>query len=90
MITQESLSCMGEDCLPAYGRLILDALLGKRSHFLSIEEILASWQFIDNIMTCIEKRNLPLIVYKDGSNGPEEQYDLTKSDQLNWYDSDRL
>lgn len=90
LITQESLACMGEGCLPAYGRLILDAFLDNHTSFLSIDEIYASWHFIDDVMTCIKKRKLPLQIYKGGSEGPKEQFELTAQDGFEWYDPDKL
>lgn len=90
LLSQESLACMGDDCLPAYGRLILDALLGNKNSFLSIDEILASWHFIDALTNCIKKRKTPLVYYKDGSEGPKEQFELTKQDGFEWYDPDKL
>ncbi len=90
LISHESLACMGEGCLPAYGRLILDAFLGHHNSFLSIDEIYASWHFVDELMTCFKKRKLPLVHYKDDSEGPKEQYELTKADGFEWYDPDKL
>lgn len=90
LISQESLACMGEGCLPAYGRLILDAMLGNQNSFLSIDEILASWHFIDDVMKCIHKRKTPLTIYKDGTGGPKEQFDMVKNDGFEWYDADKL
>lgn len=89
-IAQESLACMGEGCLPAYGRLVLDAFLGNHNSFLSIDEIYASWHFIDDLMRCAHKNKLPLIIYQDDGKGPGEQYDLAKQDGFEWYDPDQL
>lgn len=90
LISQESLACMGDDCLPAYGRLILDAFLGNHNSFLSIDEIYASWHFVDDVMKCVEKRKAPLLIYKDGGVGPKEQFDLTEQDEFKWFDPDKL
>ena len=90
LITQESLACSGEGCLPSYGQLILDAFLGNNNSFLSIDEILASWHFIDSIMECMEKRNFPISTYKDDGLGPKEQFNLTEQDGFEWFDPDLL
>lgn len=90
LISQESLACMGDDCLPAYGRLIFDAFMGKHNSFLSVDEIYASWHFIDELMGCIKKSKLPLLTYDDGGEGPDEQFSLTRSDGFEWYDPDKL
>lgn len=90
LITQESLACMGEGCLPAYGQLILDAFLENHNSFLSIDEILASWHFVDDVMGCAQKNKQSLILYEDDGEGPREQFDLTEQDDFTWYDPDKL
>ncbi len=86
LITDESLACQGDDCLPPYANLILDAFLGRHVSFLSIDEILASWHFIDQIHEHIEEDNITPVEYACGTDGPEAQFDLTKLDNNHWYD----
>lgn len=90
VMSGESLACMGDECLPEYGRLILDAFLERYTSFLSIDEILASWHFVDDLSSCLKDKKQMLAMYADGSDGPPEQYDLTKKDGFQWYDADRL
>lgn len=90
LITEESLACMGDDCLPPYANLILDALLERNVSFLSIDEILASWHFIDAIHEHIKNKKVKVIEYKEGSEGPKEQHQLTQSDNNKWYDAKHL
>jgi len=90
IMTEESLACMGDDCLPPYANLILDALLKRDISFLSIDEILASWHFIDEIHSHIRKKKLKVIEYEEGSEGPKEQHKLTESDNNEWYDAKHL
>lgn len=90
LITEESLACMGDDCLPPYANLILDALIERNISFLSIDEILASWHFIDEVHEHIRKKKIKVIEYEEGGEGPKEQHDLTKCDHNEWYDAKHL
>jgi glucose-6-phosphate 1-dehydrogenase len=89
LISEESLACTGDDCLPPYANLILDAFLGRYMSFLSIDEILASWHFIDELHRCIKENKQHVLPYKKGSEGPREQHELTEIDNNKWYDADR-
>ncbi|MDH5596847.1 MAG: glucose-6-phosphate dehydrogenase (NADP(+)) [Candidatus Peregrinibacteria bacterium] len=90
LITEESLACMGDDCLPEYANMILDACLGRYVSFLSIDEILASWHFIDQIHARIKKEGIKTISYTEGSEGPAKQNELTRMDKNEWYDAKHL
>lgn len=90
LITEESLACMGDDCLPPYSSLILDAFLGRYTSFLSIDEILASWHFIDQVHERIKKDKTRIIPYSEGGQGPDQQHELTKKDGNTWYDAKHL
>ena len=56
----------------AYERLLLDALNGDSSLFLSNSEIEESWKFIDPIIEAWQNGEQPVHTYKAGSQGPEE------------------
>lgn len=86
LITDESLACQGDDCLPPYANLILDAFLGRHVSFLSIDEILASWHFVDELYAQIDKKQILPTQYPCGGEGPKEQFDLTSFDNNQWYD----
>ncbi len=90
LISEESLACHGDDCLPPYASLILDALLERRNSFLTIDEILASWHFIDEVNTCIKKKKVQMNQYKKDSEGPLQQSQLTEMDHNTWYDAKHL
>ncbi len=53
----------------AYERIYVDAMHGDQTRFVSIEEIVASWQCIEKIRVVLSK--LPLTIYQKGSR-PEE------------------
>lgn len=90
LISTESLTCTGDDCLSEHGRLILETMLGDHTHFVSFEEILASWRFVDRVVKRIEKDKITPILYNDGSEGPADQHKLTTCDKVHWYDADAL
>ncbi len=90
LISEESLACMGDDCLAPYANLILDAFLKRYISFLSIDEILASWHFIDDVHKHIKKEKIRIAGYKEGSEGPAEQHQLTTCDNNKWYDAKHL
>ncbi len=74
-----SIACdIEQGCLTDYGNLLRDVINGDKSYFLSQAEICASWRLIDQISRL---QGRPAI-YKDGSHGPEKQYQLLK----NWYE----
>lgn len=82
----DSLACFGTDCLPEHGNLILDVIRGRKIHFLSFPEILASWDVAGSIMDIIKRNKLKPEMYADNCEGPESQHRLTKMDGFEWYD----
>lgn len=54
----------------AYEYLLLDWLLGNQSLFIRSDEMMASWQFITNILHAWEHDTTPLATYKAGTWGP--------------------
>lgn len=81
--TSESIAC--EDCLPEHATLLLDILQCRRLHFLSFQEIIASWQITGKIIDYMQKNKVRPEKYKDGSVGPESQNQLTEMDNFKWY-----
>lgn len=84
--TSDSLACTGDNCLPEHGLLLLDVLRKRRLHFLSFQEIIATWQITDKITDFAKKRKIKIEKYKDGSKGPQSQNSLTKIDNFKWFD----
>ena len=58
--------------LPEYERLLIDAFVGDQTLFISTEEILAMWQFIDPILKSWQKNIPPLKIYQPGSSDLKE------------------
>lgn len=55
-----------EDSSPAYERVLLDAIIGDQTVFISTEEVLAQWKFITPIEEKI--KNQKPFIYKEGMN----------------------
>ncbi len=79
-------SAFGKSAIPeSYERLLLDALQGDASLFTRADEVETAWSLIDPILQTWEKHQTPpLAVYKPGSWGPPEGYDLLARDGRRW------
>lgn len=53
-----------EEFIDAYERLLLDAMAGDQTLFVSTEEIEASWRFIDPIVRAWKRDKSPLLSYQ--------------------------
>jgi len=76
----------GKSAIPeSYERLLLDALQGDASLFTRADEVETAWSLIDPILQTWETHQTPpLAVYKPGSWGPPEGYDLLARDGRRW------
>lgn len=77
-------SAFGDYRPDAYERLLLDALHGDSSLFLSNSEIEESWKFIDPIIKVWQSGNQPLYEYQAGTAGPEEACRLLAQHGHRW------
>lgn len=59
----------GKEFVNAYAKLLLDAIAGDQTLFVSTDEIMASWRFIDPIIEAWNKGAAPLQPYSIGSKG---------------------
>src|SRR3989344_9640331 len=57
----------GKGFIDAYAKLLLDAIAGDQTLFVSTQEIAASWKFIDPIVQAWEAGVVPLVPYKPGA-----------------------
>src|SRR3989344_968035 len=57
----------------AYENLLVEAVKGNYSLFISWGEIKSSWEYVDNL----KKLKSKLYIYKKGTKGPKQAYDLT-------------
>ncbi len=83
LILEDPLVCMG-DCLPEHGLLLLEAIHGKQTWFLTFDEIRTAWRLIDPLQTHLEKKPTPLYSYSAGTNGPEEVAAWAAKDGVQW------
>ncbi len=76
----------GQTAIPeSYERLLLDALQGDAALFTRADEVETAWSLIDPILHTWETHQTPpLAVYKPGSWGPPEGYDLLSRDGRRW------
>ncbi|MBL8078577.1 MAG: glucose-6-phosphate dehydrogenase [Anaerolineales bacterium] len=76
----------GQTAIPeSYERLLLDALQGDASLFTRADEVETAWSLIDPILDAWDAHQTPpLAVYKPGSWGPTEAYDLLARDGRRW------
>lgn len=68
----------------AYESLINDALHGDQVNFAQLEEIIASWQYVDKVKATWEADNQPLLPYEVYSDGPQEAFNLLEKDGHYW------
>ncbi len=76
----------GKTAIPeAYERLLLDAIQGDASLFTRADEVETAWSLMDPILQTWETHQTPsLAVYRPGSWGPPEGYDLLARDGRRW------
>ena len=70
----------------AYERLFLEVINGDQWLFVSRDEIEASWQWCDSLLTAWRERNVDLKRYGAGSWGPSKAEMLIERDQRSWYE----
>jgi glucose-6-phosphate 1-dehydrogenase len=64
--------------------LLLEAIHGKQTWFLSFEEVRTSWRLVDPLLHHLEKESTPLYAYSAGSMGPEEADSWIAKDGAKW------
>ncbi len=77
-------ACEGPLCGSEHAELILSALRGDRSKFVTFDEALASWNLIDQIGEYIANTNVNLEIYSDHTNGPISYLEIPKQDGNEW------
>jgi len=66
-------SSFGFSNAEAYERVIIDAIRGDQSLFLSSEEVLACWQIVENVIEAWQQSSEGIVFYESGSNPAEIQ-----------------
>ena len=62
----------------AYERLLLEALVGDHSHFVSEEELRAQWRIFTPVLHELVRKKVEPERYAYGSRGPASADDLAK------------
>jgi len=70
----------------AYARLMLEAINGDQTLFVSAEEVDASWAWIDGIKNEWEQQNVAVKPYASGSAGPVDSAVMMAKDGREWSD----
>ena len=83
LILEDPLVCLG-DCLPEHGLLLLEAIHGKQTWFLTFDEVRTAWRLIDPLQHHLEKESTPLSFYPAGGNGPGEVDAWAAKDGVKW------
>ncbi len=83
----ESIACQGDFCLPEHGLLLLDVIRGEKMHFLSFDEILASWEVVDKVLDFVKTEKILVETYQAGSCGPASQREMIEGEGFRWYGS---
>jgi len=56
--------------MPAYARLLLDALEGDPTLSIRADEAEESWRIVEPVLRAWERNRVPLLEYPAGSDGP--------------------
>lgn len=83
LVLEDPLVCVG-DCLVEHGLLLLEAINGNQTWFLSLEEVRASWRLIDPLQNYLDDPKTPLHPYEAGTLGPEAAEDFIKQYGFSW------
>lgn len=68
----------------AYERLLLESMLGIQALFVRIDEVEASWKWIDSIINSWNTEKVPLQLYEAGTWGPQDSIDIINRDGRSW------
>ncbi len=70
----------------AYDMLIHQVITGDQTLFTSIDELKASWSFIERVQKIAAKKKRPILKYKAGTMGPAEAKKMLNNDGRAWID----
>lgn len=73
----------------SYENLLYNVISSDKTYFVSINEVLKSWEFVDSMTVSVEKGRSKLYFYERGTKGPvngsNAQVELIKDDGRKWY-----
>lgn len=71
-----------------YERLLMDVVRGNPTLFMRSDEVEASWQWIDSIISSWKEQSVPPLLYPAGSWGPAANFQLIERNKRHWHDGD--
>lgn len=84
LILEDPLVCIG-DCLAEHGLLLLEAINGNHTWFLSPDEVRASWRLIDPVQAYLDNPQTEMHPYAAGAkNGPDAAEAFISQFGLSW------
>ena len=83
LILSDPLVCVG-DCLPEHGLLLLEAIRGKQTWFLTFDEVRTAWRLIDPLQTYLNHEKTTLHMYNAGTDGPATMKEWIAKDGMKW------
>ncbi|MDB4977825.1 MAG: glucose-6-phosphate dehydrogenase [Candidatus Peribacteria bacterium] len=83
LVLEDPLVCYG-DCLPEHALLLLEAIAGNQTWFLSFEEVNTAWRLIDPVQAHLQKESTPLHTYPAGSTGPAAADAWIQKNGMKW------
>ena len=60
----------------AYERLLMDVVRGNLSLFMRRDEVETAWKWVDGLIEAWDQTDHPLQIYRAGTQGPSQAYDL--------------
>ncbi|TSC80574.1 MAG: glucose-6-phosphate 1-dehydrogenase [Candidatus Peregrinibacteria bacterium Gr01-1014_25] len=82
LVMADPLVCVG-DCLPEHGMLLLEAIHGRTSWYLSIDEVRAAWRLVDPLQAHLDRPETPLHSYPAGHH-PDAAEEWMKKEGRRW------
>jgi glucose-6-phosphate 1-dehydrogenase len=71
--------------LDAYEWVLLDCMLGDHMLFMRKDSVELAWEALTPVLDAISsRRDIPLLTYAAGSDGPDEAADLIGRDGRAW------
>jgi glucose-6-phosphate 1-dehydrogenase len=68
----------------AYENLVLAAIQGDQSHFVTIEEVISTWTLLTPVLKSWSRSSLPIELYKAGQWGTKTADEQAAEYNLNW------
>jgi len=81
--------CSAQFSFDAYARLLLEVLHGDQTLFVSAEEVIASWEWIDQIIENWDTAKTKAHPYTAGTMGPSQAVVMMARDSREWIDLSR-